>query len=213
MLYPVFRSILLLTLPTALAAQTPSDLAGERAEFARWLTTAPNSPYAAVSLSPPRYGPIHNARSPEFFAYSATAEVTGTLARPARPRTQRMLTLDGVEVEATYAGTFDVRFGGRVTSLHVYRVPDPGTEESELTIYFRDSTNAHGTYPAGRFVALVPLPDGRYRADFNRARNPFCAYSTVYPCPVPWPGNAIPARVEAGERYSAHDDRNAATRP
>lgn len=207
------RSLLLFLVSAALTAQTPPDLARERAEFATWLTTAPNSPYAAVALSPPRYGPIRNARPPEFFAYSATAVVTGALARPARPRTQRMLTLDGVEVEATDAGTFDVRFGGRGTSLGVYRVPEPGTEESDLTIYFRDSTNAHGTYPAGRFVLLVPLPDGRYRADFNRARNPFCAYSSVYPCPVPWPGNTLPARVEAGERYEAHDGRSGATRP
>lgn len=207
------RALLLLCLPAALAAQTPPDLARERSEFAAWLARAPNSPYAAVSLSPARYGPIRNATPPRFYAFSATAEVTGPIARPARPRTQRMLTLDGVEVEATDAGTFDVRWGGRVTSLRVYRVPVPGTEESELTIYFRDSTNAHGTYPAGRFVTLIPLPDSRYRVDFNRARNPFCAYSSVYPCPIPWPGNEIPAKVEAGERYQAHDDRPVRARP
>ena len=58
-----------------------------------------------------------------------------------------------------------------------------------------------GTYPAGRFVPLVPARGGRYRLDFNRARNPFCAYSSAYPCPAPWRGNTIPAPVEAGERY------------
>jgi hypothetical protein len=42
---------------------------------------------------------------------------------------------------------------------------------------------------------------GRYRLDFNRARNPFCAYSSAYPCPAPWAGNTIPAPVMAGERY------------
>ena len=44
--------------------------------------------------------------------------------------------------------------------------------------------------------------DGQYRLDFNRARNPFCAYSSAYPCPAPWRGNVIPARIAAGERYS-----------
>ena len=77
-----------------------------------------------------------------------------------------------------------------------------GTEESELEIYFRDGTNGEGSYPAGRFVALVPESGGRYRLDFNRARNPFCAYSTAYPCPAPWRGNTIAAPVRAGERYS-----------
>jgi uncharacterized protein (DUF1684 family) len=66
---------------------------------------------------------------------------------------------------------------------------------------FRDETNGRGSYPAGRFVSLSPIADGRYRLDFNRARNPFCAYSSAYPCPAPWRGNAIPAPVPAGERY------------
>ena len=78
---------------------------------------------------------------------------------------------------------------------------DPGTGESELEIFFRDSTNGNGTYPAGRFVSLIPLGDGRYRLDFNRARNPFCAYSTAYACPLPWQGNVLPAPVRAGEQY------------
>jgi uncharacterized protein (DUF1684 family) len=51
-------------------------------------------------------------------------------------------------------------------------------------------------------VSLVPTGDGRYRLDFNRARNPFCAYSSAFACPAPWRGNAIGAKVEAGERYS-----------
>ena len=50
-------------------------------------------------------------------------------------------------------------------------------------------------------MALAPAAAGRYRLDFNRARNPFCAYSSAYPCPAPWPGNTVPASVTAGERY------------
>jgi len=39
--------------------------------------------------------------------------------------------------------------------------------------------------------------------DFNRARNPSCAYNTVFPCPAPWPGNALRRPIRAGERYKA----------
>ena len=81
------------------------------------------------------------------------------------------------------------------------RIPDPATGESELEIFFRDSTNLSGTYPAGRFVSLTPAGEGRYRLDFNRARNPFCAYSSAYACPAPWRGNALPAAIAAGEKY------------
>ena len=112
-----------------------------------------------------------------------------------------MLTLEGMDVEAEAAGSVTVPLGKSPTRLQVMRMPVPGTEETELQVYFRDLTNNRGTYPAGRFVELTPLDGGKYRIDFNLARNPFCAYSSVYPCPVPWPGNSISAPVEAGEKY------------
>lgn len=147
------------------------------------------------------FGPEVLDVEPAFYPYDPLLAFTGTLVPASEPRTVRILAADGVEVDATEAGSVAVPIGGATHRLRVLRVPLPGTEESELEIYFRDATNGSGTYPAGRFVTVVPLPDGRYRLDFNRARNPFCAYSTVYPCPVPWPGNALPLAVEAGERY------------
>lgn len=139
-------------------------------------------------------------RAPEYLAYDPSLVFVGTLTPPARPRTERLLAPDGIEIEATEAGSVVVPLGGTATRLRVMRIPDPATGESELEIFFRDSTNLSSTYPAGRFVTLVP-EGGRYRLDFNRARNPFCAYSTAYACPLPWQGNAIPAPVRAGELY------------
>jgi hypothetical protein len=120
---------------------------------------------------------------------------------PAASERRRVLTLDGIEVEAELAGYITVPLGRPITRLQVMRLPVPGTEETELQVYFRDLTSGQGTYPAGRFVELTPAEGGRYRMDFNRARNPYCAYSSVYPCPVPWSGNSIPSAVEAGEKY------------
>jgi hypothetical protein len=141
-------------------------------------------------------------KRPEHFEYDGSLVFVGTLAPPEKRGTVKVLAVDGIETEASEAGTVTVPIGGRSTRLRVRRIPTSGTEESELEIFFRDGTNGDGTYPAGRFVALLPEADGRYRLDFNRARNPFCAYSTAYPCPAPWRGNTIPAPVRAGERYS-----------
>ena len=124
----------------------------------------------------------------------------GPLIPPDSRGTVRLLGLDGIEVEATEAGSVVVPVGSRPTRLRVRRLP-VGEDEYDLEIFFRDSTNAAGTYPAGRFVSLLPAGDGRYRLDFNRARNPFCAYSSAFPCPAPWQGNELPAPVRAGERY------------
>jgi hypothetical protein len=151
------------------------------------------------------YGEPSGATPPVWYPWRSDLVFTGPLV-PAREPVRRMiLTMDGVEVEATVAGEVRIPTGGGPAALQVYRVPVPGTEERELTIYVRDATNDHGSYPAGRFVTLEPVDGTRYRLDFNRARNPFCAYNTVYACPAPWPGNTLTVPIEAGERYEPHE--------
>ena len=148
------------------------------------------------------FGPSRSSKSTAYYGPSPSFVFVGPLAPPERRGTSRVLGMDGIEVDAAEAGSVLVPIGGQRVRLRVLRLPLPGGEESELEIFFRDETNGHGTYPAGRFVSLVPAAAGRYRLDFNRARNPFCAYSSAYPCPAPWRGNAIPAAVTAGERYA-----------
>jgi hypothetical protein len=162
--------------------------------------------YTIVADGPPGrtvvavFGPVRAGPSPAYFTYDSTLVLSVTLEPPQAAGTVRLLAADGAEVEATEAGSVRVALSGTTTPLRVRRIPGDG-DESELEIYFRDSTSARGSYPAGRFVSLTPLAGGRYRLDFNRARNPFCAYSSVYPCPLPWAGNGLPAEVRAGERY------------
>jgi hypothetical protein len=161
-----------------------------------------------VTGEPPRsrvtlFQAARPATTPAYWSYDPGLVFTGTLTPPTRPASERVLTPDGVEVEATHAGTVALDVRG-IVRLRVMRLPDPGSGESSLEVYFRDATSGVGSYPAGRFVSLEPLPDGRYRLDFNRARNPFCAYNAAYPCPAPWPGNTIAAPIRAGERYEGH---------
>jgi hypothetical protein len=124
------------------------------------------------------------------------------LRPPPKPVEQRLLAPDGVEAAATEAGTVTFTAGAATYTLRVMRLPGASDDESELEVYFRDSTNGRETYPSGRFVALVPEAAGRFRLDFNRARNPYCAYNTAYPCPAPWRGNLLNVAVPAGERYA-----------
>jgi uncharacterized protein (DUF1684 family) len=147
------------------------------------------------------FGPRRADKPPGYYPLQPALAFVGPLLPPKTRGTVRVLGADGIEVEAAEAGSVLVRVGGSQVRLTVRRLPTAGGEESELEIFFRDATNGRGTYPAGRFVALVPERDGRYRLDFNRARNPFCAYSSAYPCPAPWKGNNIAGPVEAGERY------------
>lgn len=159
------------------------------------------------------FGTPREGRPPTYFPYAPRQVHTVALTPPARPRVQPLLAPEGVEVEATDAGTVTVAIGGARYALRVMRLPVGGGEESDLEVYFRDATNGHGSYPAGRWVSLTPLGGNRYRLDFNRARNSFCAYNTVYPCPAPWRGNLIDAPLEAGERYAGGGLDLPASRP
>lgn len=148
------------------------------------------------------YGPLRPAPAPAWFDYDPALVLTVELEPPERRGRFRILGPDGLETEAAEAGFVAVRAGGSAGRLRAYRVGAEDDDEAELLIFFRDATNRHGSYPAGRFVELIPLGGRRYRLDFNRARNPFCAYSTVFPCPAPWPGNQLAAALAAGEKYA-----------
>jgi hypothetical protein len=184
------------TLPTLTLRLTR----GRPSLLSDWSLVANGPPGRAV-VTVYRSGPGKNT-TPIYYPYDPAAVFVVRLAPAPEPGVQRLLTPDGVEVEAGDAGTVSVTIDGIPSTLRVMRLPGATEDESELEIYFRDATADRGSYPAGRFVSLVPRPDGRYTLDFNRARNPFCAYNTVYPCPAPWRGNLLPRPVKAGERYA-----------
>lgn len=159
-----------------------------------FLSSSPSGPVATV------FGPPSDKQPPGYYPYHPSLVFIGPMLPPEQPEQLRLLGADGIETDATEAGSVRVPLGD-TTRLRVFRIP-LGGEESELEIFFRDGSNGDGTYPAGRFVSLIPAGDGKFRLDFNMARNPFCAYSAVYACPVPWRGNVITAPIRAGERYT-----------
>jgi uncharacterized protein DUF1684 len=146
------------------------------------------------------FGSGSDRQPPGYFPYDPSLVFATTIDPPQSPVRVRVLGPDGIQMEATEAGSILLPLAGG-SRLKVLRMRGATEEESELEIFFGDGTNGRNSYPAGRFVNLVPIDGGRYRVDFNRARNPFCAYSPVYPCPAPWRGNLLHVPVPAGERY------------
>jgi thiol-disulfide isomerase/thioredoxin len=184
------------------------DGPGGRRTLARDRSTPLGRYTLALAGAPDRavltvFGARRAVKAPEYYSYDPSLALDTRLTPPEHPATVRVLAPDGVEVDAQEAGTIEVQVDGASAKLLVRRLPGEESGESELLVYFRDETNGHGTYPAGRFVLLLPKGGDRYRLDLNRAGNPFCAYSPVYPCPAPWRGNTIAAPVSAGERYGS----------
>lgn len=101
-------------------------------------------------------------------------------------------------------GEFRFKVGGKEQVLQAYK-SDP--VEERLFIPFRDATNGKETYGAGRYLDLEPethlTVERKWILDFNRAYNPWCAYSEKYTCPFVPPENWLDVPVRAGEKVYA----------
>jgi uncharacterized protein (DUF1684 family) len=104
------------------------------------------------------------------------------------------------EQEYVRWGEFRFKIHGKECNLRVYK---RGKEEL-LFIPFKDKTNGKETYGAGRYLDLRPqehyLGEGKWILDFNRAYNPWCAYSEDYTCPFTPTENWLDIPICAGEK-------------
>ncbi|MDQ7948357.1 MAG: DUF1684 domain-containing protein, partial [Pedobacter sp.] len=71
-----------------------------------------------------------------------------------------------------------------------------------LFLPFTDETNSLTTYGGGRYidVYLTDIKDGWLTIDFNKAYNPYCAYTHGYQCPIPPEENDLAVAIKAGEK-------------
>ncbi|MBV7337532.1 DUF1684 domain-containing protein, partial [Chloroflexi bacterium TSY] len=56
------------------------------------------------------------------------------------------------------------------------------------------------TYGAGRFLYTDLPENGEVVLDFNRATNPYCAYTAYGTCPLPPSANTLALSITAGEK-------------
>ena len=70
-----------------------------------------------------------------------------------------------------------------------------------LFIPFKDLTNGKGSYGGGRYLdfRMKQLEGEKIYLDFNKAYNPYCAFSEGYSCPIPPKENHLKVAIEAGE--------------
>ena len=106
--------------------------------------------------------------------------------------------LDTKGEERTFqrAGRFRFKLDDREQSLTLYRQ----TYHNYWFLPFRDATAGTETYEVGRYVEPGELGDGLFEIDFNRAYNPYCAYSHRWACPIPPEENRLTIPIRAGEK-------------
>lgn len=97
---------------------------------------------------------------------------------------------------------------GKEVKLNVYQslaLSQTEAYKDYLFLPFTDPTNGNTSYSGGRYMDLS-IPGGKLvELDFNKAYNPYCAYSGGYSCPIPPKENHLSFPVTAGVRkYDRH---------
>lgn len=102
---------------------------------------------------------------------------------------------------------------GKPQQLTVYRninLAKIAGYKDYLFLPFTDDTNGNETYAGGRYI---DLREGDFKGntvviDFNKAYNPYCAFSGGYACPKPPDENHLSVAIEAGEKQFAGEKKH-----
>lgn len=89
--------------------------------------------------------------------------------------------------------------------LFVYQSKDLMQTEkykNYLFVPFTDLTTGDESYGSGRYLEfyMADIQNNKLMLDFNKAYNPYCAYSPGYKCPVPPRENSLTVAIKAGEK-------------
>lgn len=168
------------------------QLLASRREKDTYFRTDPQGPLTAEQRA--------SFRGLRYFAPDTTFVFEGPIDTAASSDTVRFVTSKRTVEPYLRFGVFRFQRGGRDHALTVFL----NLREPELFVPFTDETNGAPTYDAGRYINPSEIAPGRYRIDFNRAYNPYCAYNSDWICPIPPSENHLSLRVEAGEKKYPH---------
>jgi len=137
---------------------------------------------------------------------------SSVLYRYATPETVIVMGTKGEERKELKYGYFTITVPGDqgqpiVLKINVYKFTPYDTKRYELyrdalSVWFTDETTGKETYGVGRYIDVGNEdsdPQHRYIIDFNKAYNPYCAYSSLFSCAVPRKEDHIDITLRVGE--------------
>ena len=183
--------------PTGSASRYVSELQDERKLKDRFMAEHPESPFVDARI--PGFSGLR------YFPPDPRYVVEARLERVDPPRYAYLRTNRDNQAEMRLVGYLQFSLGKKNYQLGVYHAI--GSASTSVFIPFRDRTSGVETYGPGRYVTIDLHEDDRYSLDFNRAFNPYSAYTDSFECSFPPTENDLPVPIPAGEKVWA-DDRN-----
>jgi uncharacterized protein len=174
------------------AAEWRRELETEREMKNEFMARHPESPFVAGRV------PFHELR---YFPIEARFRVRATLRRRSSPEEAYLRTNRDNQAVMRYLGDLEFEVEGRKLRLRVYHAGE-GVGTS-VFVPFRDATSGDDSYGPGRYLTFELTESDEYDLDFNRAFNPYCAYTDEYECGFPPAENDLPVPIAAGEKVWA----------
>jgi hypothetical protein len=137
----------------------------------------------------------------KYFEPNPEFRISATLKPIRDKKVVTLSTNDGLENRYLEYGYAEFAISGEKCKLLILELMEAGPNRGTLFLAFADATSASETYGAGRYLDIKKVPGSTsVLLDFNKAYNPYCAYSDNYSCPFPPRENVLAVGIEAGEK-------------
>lgn len=164
----------------------------EREDKDQFMRTASESPFSKNT---------EDFTGLKYYAPNPKYRIVAELVNIENKNVRMLTTNDGKTqryIEYAYA-EFD--FENSHNKLLVLEGIDIGPVRGQLFLAFGDNTSAMETYGGGRYLDVAKVPGSKTMLlDFNKAYNPYCAYTGDYSCPLPPAENLLEIAIKAGEK-------------
>jgi len=187
--------ILLFIVNTSIAQKT--DLITSAKEFQQEL----DKKYTNPEETPLEEKDLKKFEGLDFFEIDPNFIVKAEFVRtPAEAPFTMPTSTDRLPVYVKY-GELYFTLKGKELKLNLYQNQEL-TQDPEYFDYlflpFTDLTNGKSTYGGGRYIDFRIPESKEVMLDFNKAYNPYCAYSGKYSCPIPPKENDLEIEILAG---------------
>ena len=164
----------------------------EREEKDRFMKTSSESPFASQE---------EPFKALNYFPPDEKYRVIAKLTPIENKEVKVLTTNDGKDQSYVEYAIAEFDLDNRKNKLLILEVMEMGPQRGTLFLAFGDQTSAGETYGAGRYLDVKKVPGAStIELDFNKAYNPYCAYTDKYSCPFPPKENLLDIAILAGEK-------------
>lgn len=116
-----------------------------------------------------------------------------------------MNTASGMKQKYFHYGLLTFKVHDSLVHLYIYQSASLMKQKKYkdyLFVPFGDATSGYESYGGGRYLdfTVSDIKNNKLLIDFNKAYNPYCAYTTGYNCPIPPKENLLTVAIPAGEK-------------